>query len=151
MGPKQRPQLVVLVLAVALVVAVPCFADNHYEADKQRAYALFRDHRLEEAIPILEKLLGKKPEDRAVIELLATSLASYLVTLPEGSEDRREAALRSRQLAELAKQMGSELAMMDLILDSIPADGNVVISFSATTGRTARKTEMPSGPTSTAM
>jgi tetratricopeptide (TPR) repeat protein len=102
-----------------------------YEADKKQALDLYYSkHDLPGAISILERLIGENPEDRDVIELLAGSLFSYSSALEEGSAERKNAILRSRELAQKAKDMGSKFLMMDLILESVSAEGNVEVSFS---------------------
>lgn len=102
-----------------------------YEADKKQAIDLYYNkHDLPGAISVLERLISENPEDRDVLELLAGSLFSYSSALEEGSAERKGAILRSRELAQKAKNMGSKFLMMDLILDSTSADGGDNISFS---------------------
>lgn len=106
-------------------------ANAEYEAEKKRAIELFYSkHDLAEAISVLERLIGEDPQDLAVTELLSSSLFSYSSAFEEGSAERKEAILRSRELAQKAKDLGSKFLMMDLILDSTTADGQADMSFS---------------------
>jgi tetratricopeptide (TPR) repeat protein len=102
-----------------------------YKAEKKRAIALLYDeNNLAEALPILEKLAGENPEDLDVIELLSTCLFSHSPSLQENSAEQKNALIRSRELAQKAKKMGSTYLMMDLILHSVSADGVYVVTFS---------------------
>jgi len=102
-----------------------------YEADRQRALDLFYNkHDLVEATVLLERLHRESPEDLGVIELLSSSLYSYSSAFSEGSAEGRNALLRSRELAQKAKKLGSKFLMIDLILESVSAEGNVEVSFS---------------------
>lgn len=79
---------------------------------------------------MLEKLVTENPADLEVIEMLSVCLFSYFPALEEGSVECRSALLRSRELAQKAKKIGSKYSMMDLILDTVSADGDVIVSFS---------------------
>ena len=139
-GRPRWSRLVVLV-ATALCTLTSCgttggtaatgHTETDHEAARKRAVELYyTQHDLAQAIPVLEWLIGENPQDLEVVELLSSSLFCYSPALEEGSAERRQAILRSRELAQRGKEMGSTFLMMDLILASTTSDGQSDVSFS---------------------
>ncbi len=101
-------------------------------ADKARARELYyEEHRIMDALPLLEKLAAEDPEDREVTVMLAASLLTSSAGAAEGSAERRNILLRCRALAEKARNAGSTDIMVDLILKNVSMDGAMNQTFSA--------------------
>jgi tetratricopeptide (TPR) repeat protein len=94
-----------------------------YEAEFKRALELVRANKLPEALPVLEKLHGVKPDDAVVLELLAYAVSAK-AAVEKDAEMRKKEFLRARSLAERAKELGRNSQVIRLLLDQIPADGN---------------------------
>jgi predicted Zn-dependent protease len=95
-----------------------------YEAEFKRALELVRANKLPEALPVLEKLHGVKPDDAVVLELLAYAVSAK-AEVEKDAEMRKKGFLRARSLAERAKELGRNSQVVQLLLDRIPADGNM--------------------------
>src|SRR5262245_23605491 len=88
-------------------------SDN--EADFKRAVQLVQANKMQEALPILEKLHRVKPDDAKVLELLSYAiLVSALVD--KDAEKRKKDLLRARSLAERAKELGNNNQLVQLML-----------------------------------
>jgi tetratricopeptide (TPR) repeat protein len=127
----RRPVLNALLCFAAfsvLLLSAPArtFAQGQpeYEADFKRALEMVRANKLPEALPILEKLHGAKPDDAVVLELLAYALFAK-AAVEKDAEKRKKEFLRARSLAERAKELGRDSQVVQLILEQIPADGNM--------------------------
>jgi hypothetical protein len=92
--------------------------------DRSRALRLCEENKFVEALPILERLNVASPDDVVVLEKLAQALVAYLITLQDAAK-RREAALRARKLILHAKELGDNGNVAQLLIDSIPPDGNM--------------------------
>ncbi|HEY6403993.1 MAG TPA: tetratricopeptide repeat protein, partial [Blastocatellia bacterium] len=95
-----------------------------YEADLKRALELVNAFKMPEAALILEKLHAAKPDDTAVLESLAFAISTIAVT-EKDPEKRKKGFLRARSLAERAKGLGNNSERIQLMLESIPPDGNM--------------------------
>ena len=91
------PQAVSAVLTIALLVPgaraqtltppnPPAQTDGSYEARKQQAIALYRQNRMTEAMPLLEKLHDEKPTDAAVLGLLSFTVLANSATFEQAVE-----------------------------------------------------------------
>src|SRR5262245_50171988 len=95
-----------------------------YEAEFKRALEMVRANKLPEALPVLEKLNGAKPDDTVVLELLSYAVFAK-AAFEKDAEKRKKEFLRARSLAERAKELGRNSQVVRLILEQIPADGNI--------------------------
>ncbi len=95
-----------------------------YEAELKRAIQLVQTHKMTEAAPILEKLHASKPDDAVVLELLSYTIFAN-AAVEKDAEKRKKELLRARSLAERAKELGRNTQLVRLLLEQIPADGNV--------------------------
>lgn len=114
--------------AVGLLLFVPALwaqepTDADYAAERSRAIGLFNENKQLEALPLFEDLAKRKPGDDLVLVELAACLARHSFTL-EGDAATKE-RLRARDLLLQAKAHGFRSAMMDNMLQTIPADGKV--------------------------
>jgi tetratricopeptide (TPR) repeat protein len=113
--------LCVLLLALTVVAA--------QDADRQRAFDLYKDGKYPEALGLFEQLALKYPEDPAVIEslgMLTFTQSAYLKT----PEERKKARKNGRELLIQAQKLGSKNTMLEALIASIPPDGGAEGSFS---------------------
>jgi len=95
-----------------------------YEADFKRAFELVKANKMTEAAPILEKLHEAKPDDAAVLELLAHAI-SVNMALEKDADKRKKELLRARSLAERAKELGRNTQLIQLLLELISPEGEM--------------------------
>src|SRR5215510_10968165 len=95
-----------------------------YEADFKLAFELVKANKIPEAAPILEKLHEAKPDDAAVLELLAYSI-SVNMALEKDAGKRKKELLRARSMAERAKEMGRNSQIVQLLLELISPEGEM--------------------------
>ena len=130
------PQAVSAVLTIALLVPgaraqtltppnPPAQTDGSYEARKQQAIALYRQNRMTEAMPLLEKLHDEKPTDAAVLGLLSFTVLANSATFSD-SEMRKKERARARKLAVEAQAAGDNSNLTKAVLD-IPEDGSEIV------------------------
>lgn len=99
--------------------------------DRQRALALFAAGKRLEALPLLERIEQKEPEDSEVLVALAASLVEHAATLSDPGAVVSERA-RAKRLLQKAFELGSTNPLQEnlrQLLGELPADG--VIRFSA--------------------
>src|ERR1700754_2244471 len=82
----------------------PCFAQD--ESEREKAFELFRNGKVSEALPIFEKLTKANPWDRDVLEALGYLVLGQAVYAPDANA-RQAARLRGRDLLIRAQQMGA--------------------------------------------
>ena len=120
---KNPLKLLCTLLLAATVVAA------QDDAERQRAFALYRDGKYVEALPLFEQLALKYPEDPAVIEnlgMLVFTQSAYLKT----PEERKTARKNGRALLVQAQKLGSNNTMLNALIAGIPPDGGEDGSFS---------------------
>jgi tetratricopeptide (TPR) repeat protein len=128
---NRRPVLTALLCFAALsalLLSHPAraFAQElpDYEADLKRAIELVQANKMPEALPILEKLQGAKPDDALVLELLSYAI-SISVMVEKDADKRKKELLRARSLAVRAKELGRNTQLVQLLLEQISADGQM--------------------------
>ncbi len=116
-----------LLLATLLVLVLlgPARADTaeDFQVAKRQAHQLFTQNKFPEALPLLERLHSERADDIAVLEELAGALAGYATTWDDDAR-RRPVLIRAHQLAQRAKDLGDNSYLIQLVLQSIPADGS---------------------------
>ena len=95
-----------------------------YEADFKRAFELVKANKMPEAAPILEKLHEAKPDDAAVLELLAYAI-SVNMGLEKDADKRKKELLRARSMAVRAKEIGRNSQIIQLLLELISPEGEM--------------------------
>jgi tetratricopeptide (TPR) repeat protein len=127
------PQSALLVIALTVGLGLPSAraqtgsGDEAYQAARRHAMELFDQSHHLEALPLLEDLTKKRPDDADVLVALATCLVSHTSTVEDQKDATRE-RLRARELLLRAKQLGNTSALLQNLLQTIPEDG--VISYS---------------------
>jgi tetratricopeptide (TPR) repeat protein len=98
--------------------------NSNYEAEFKRVVQLVETHKMTEALPALEKLYAAKPDDGAILELLSYTIF-VTSTTEKDDQKRKKDLLRARDLAQRAKGLGRGTQLIQLLLEQIPADGNL--------------------------
>ena len=81
-------------------------ADSADQARRQKAIALFNQGKRLEALPLLEELARKNPNDGEVLVALAASLVDHAATLPDQQAAAKE-RFRARDLVQRAWGTGN--------------------------------------------
>ncbi len=149
---NRRPVLVALLCFVSLSLSLlndssRAYAQDapDYEAELKRAVQLVQTHKMADALPILEKLHAARPDNAVVLELLAYAGFSIAVN-EKDAEKRKKELLRARSLAERAKGLGRDNQLIQLLLEQIPADGDMA-TLSASKKRSPAEDELMKGET----
>jgi tetratricopeptide (TPR) repeat protein len=100
------------------------------DPERQRAFALFNDWKLAEALPLFEKLAERYPNDPQVFETYGLITIWHAPRL-ENAAARKEARKRGRELLVKAEKLGSNSALIHTLLDSISPDGGRDEKYSA--------------------
>lgn len=106
--------LTLLALATSLAPA------QELSTERQRAFELVRANKAAEARPLLEKLAAADPNDMEV----QTKLGFALLLLSRNAADPAALRIQARNCLLRAKQLGSQEALVDTLLSSLPADGS---------------------------
>jgi len=117
--------LTLLALAQAPVIANAAQDD----ADRRRAFQLYKDGKYTDALPIFEKLAAANPSDREVVETFGVMLVGQAAYLKDEAA-RKDARKRGREMLLKAQQLGSESDLVKAMLASVPPDGGGDTSFS---------------------
>jgi tetratricopeptide (TPR) repeat protein len=96
--------------------------DPETAALRKQALELYHAGKFVEAMPLLEKLSGKNPQDFVVKEHWAYSILEYSATLGNPDERKRQ-RIHARELALEAQNLGDKSDLMQILL-AIPPDGS---------------------------
>jgi tetratricopeptide (TPR) repeat protein len=124
-----------LVLLLNLCVALPLVVtqantDASDQAKRQRAVALFRQGKRLEALPLLEELVGRNPQDAELLVALAASLIDHAATLTDQEEAAKE-RFRARNLVQKGWELGNNSPLAEnlrQLLGELPANGAIKFS-----------------------
>lgn len=130
----QRIFLLVLILNLSLAAPLATAqtnADTSDQAKRQKAVALFNQGKRLEALPFLEELTQKNPQDAELLVALAASLIDHAATLTDQDLAAKE-RFRARDLVQKAWELGNTSPLAEnlrQLLRDLPANG--AIKFSA--------------------
>lgn len=99
------------------------------DTDRKKAFQLYREGNLVEALPLFEKLVIANPSDRESIEALGFLLLSQSVYTKDPVA-RKAGRLRGRDLLVRAEQLGADDLLLKNTIAGIAADGGDDVSFS---------------------
>lgn len=118
--------LVLLLLALLMASAIPAQAPSKEEVAgmRQKALALYREHKHLEALPLFRTLAAALPEDGLVLEGYASCLMSYASTLTDQKEKDRYVLLARRAFEDAFKH-GNNSNYVQIMLEITPADGKL--------------------------
>jgi tetratricopeptide (TPR) repeat protein len=122
-----RQKLFSVLLIFILFAPVLAIQDD---PERQRAFALFNDWKLSEALPLFEKLAVRYPEDAQLVEAYGLTMIWHAALLKDGPT-RKEARKRGRELLLKAKQLGANTALLNTLIENIPPDGGSDEKFSS--------------------
>ncbi len=106
------------------VIAQPN-ADASDSADRQKAAALFGQGKRLEALPLLEGLVQKNPNDDEMLVALAASLIDHAATVTDQDAAAKE-RVRARDLVQSAWELGNTTVLAEnlrQLLGEMPANG----------------------------
>ena len=117
-----------VLLALTLSAFVPLCAqtgnDDEYKAERAKAMQLYNANNHLEALPLLEELAKRQPEDRDVLLGLAACLIDHAATM-EDQEAAAKERIRACGLLLKAQQLGNNSPLLQNLLQVTPEDGVV--------------------------
>src|SRR5205085_12178515 len=108
---KRAGWFALIAMLVAFSSSTPGQTPETYNVERQRAFQLFDEHKLMDALPLLEKLAAAKPDDIAVLERFGFALAARSVSLADAAE-RRKLRVRAREVMLQSKKLGNDSHLM---------------------------------------
>ena len=92
------------------------------DADRERAMKLWDEHKLADALPLLERLAAERPKDAVVMERYGFAVLATAAGIkdPEASKHGR---LRARKILLQAQALGDNSNLLQILLQGIPEDG----------------------------
>lgn len=125
---RRRYRLAVALLALQLN-DYAC-ADAVAPDDRQRAMTLFTAGKRLEALPLLEQVEKRQPQDSEVLVALAASLVEHAATLSDPAAISKE-RFRAKELLQKAFELGNTSPLEEnlrQLLGELPADGAIQFS-----------------------
>jgi len=119
-----------MLLFVCLPLTAQTTADSSDQAKRQRALGLFTEGKRLEALPLLEDLAQKNPQDSDVLVALAASLVEHAATLTDANQAAKD-RFRARDLLQRAWGLGNTTPLAEnlrQLLEELPANGSVKFS-----------------------
>jgi tetratricopeptide (TPR) repeat protein len=113
---------------VCLLVA-PVFAQSDYESERRRAAQLLDESKIQQALPIFEKLVQQRPNDPDAQFYLGFCLIARATDTTDPAA-RKQQRLLAREHLLRAKQLGMVDPLLDRLLAQIPPDGSEPVKFS---------------------
>jgi tetratricopeptide (TPR) repeat protein len=129
---QRRPFLAFLVLLFLICLpptAQPC-VDTSDKPQRQTAISLFNQGKRLEALPLLEELAQKDPQDSEVLVALAASLVEHAATLTDADAAAKE-RFRARDFLQKAWGVGNTSPLAEnlrQLLEELPANGAIKFS-----------------------
>jgi len=123
---RRRKLAPILLVFVLFSLASATIQDD---PERQRAFDLFNEAKLPEALPLFEKLAVRYPDDPKIIEtlgLITVWQTSYL----KDPAARQEARKRGREILLRAQELGSNSVLLKSTIESLPPDGGGDKDFS---------------------
>ncbi len=105
-------------------------ADPPNPGERQRAMSLFAEGKRLQALPLLEEIEKKQPQDSDVLVALAASLVEHAATLSDPAAVAKE-RLRAKELLQKAFELGNTSPLEEnlrQLLGELPADGAIQFS-----------------------
>lgn len=131
---RECRKLFLLPLALLLFACSPLSAQTNAassdRASRQKALALFREGKRLEALPLLEDLAQKSPQDSDVLVALAASLVEHAATLSDPNAAANE-RFRAKDLLQKAWGLGNTSPLAEnlrQLLEELPASGSIKFS-----------------------
>jgi tetratricopeptide (TPR) repeat protein len=103
--------------------------DDAYKAERQKAVALFNDHKFLDALPMFEDLVKQNPGDNETLLGLATCLVNHSATMQDADAAAKE-RLSARDLLLKAKELGNNSNLLQNLLQLLQASNTGQIKYS---------------------
>src|SRR5215470_412958 len=115
--------------AVVLIASILSVAQTTESNDPERDHTLrvYHEHKMPEAVPLLEKVIARLPNDAAVHEALGSALISRAETQTD-PEKRKADRLYARKELLRATELGDTSDLCRVLLAGIPEDGSETLS-----------------------
>jgi tetratricopeptide (TPR) repeat protein len=126
-----------LLLFACLPQAAQSTADSSDQPTRQKVLALFAEGKRLDALPLLEVLAQKNPQDSDVLVALAASLVEHAATLT-GANQAAQERFRARDLIQKAWGLGNTSPLAEnlrQLLQELPADGAIEFSDNPAVGQ----------------
>jgi tetratricopeptide (TPR) repeat protein len=127
----------VLLLFACLPLGAQSAADSSYQLARQKALALFSEGQRLDALPLLEGLAQKNPQDSDVLVALAASLVEHAATLTDANQAAQE-RFRARDFLQKAWSLGNSSPLAEnlrQLLQELPASGAIKFSDNPAVGQ----------------
>lgn len=111
------------------VSVAPVFGQTDYESERRRAAQLLDESKIQQALPIFEKLVQQRPNDPDAQFYLGFCLVAKATDTADPAA-RKQQRLSAREHLLRAKQLGMADALLDQLLAQIPPDGSEPVKFS---------------------
>ena len=98
------------------------YAQTQGDDTRKKAFQLFNDGKHIEALPLLEELAVKSPDDREVLAALGLCLVTDAGTQDDEQTQKKE-LMRGRELLLKAKKLGLKSERVENVLQTMPEDG----------------------------
>ncbi len=109
--------------SAALPPARETVQTNPDDPERKEAFAVFDRHKMVDAVPLLEKVVSRYPNDLVAHDHLGVALASRSATWNE-MEKRRDDRLAARRELLRAKELGDDSPLCNIMLKGLPEDGS---------------------------
>jgi len=116
-----------VVLAICLLsscMLAQTGSDQSYADERQKAVALFNEHKELKALPLFEELAAKDPKDADVQMGLGACLVSHSATVTDPEASAKE-LVRAREVLLKAQELGNHSTLLQNLLQLLPADGKL--------------------------
>src|SRR4030095_11974363 len=116
------PTLPILLLSLVFAQSSAKQPSNLDDPQRREAMELFDNLKMAEAMPWLEQMSAKYPDDVVIKERWAFATLSYAATLTD-TELRKKARIRGRKIALDAQKLGDNSPLLQTMLE-LPEDGS---------------------------
>src|SRR5215510_8157385 len=133
-GPRVKPATLVFFVVVILAHAfaqqppVPITPDqaanaNYNDPIRREAMRLFEQRRMSEAVPMLERVVEKYPDDMVAYERLGSALVGRAETQTDPAKKKADRRQARKELLR-AKERGDNSDLCNSFLAMLPEDGS---------------------------
>lgn len=116
-------------IILGCILVGPVFAQSDYDAERRRAAQLLDESKIQQALPIFEKLAQQRPNDPDVQFYLGFCLIAKGTEITDAAA-RKQTRVSAREHLMRAKQLGMQDSLLDQLLAQIPPDGSESAKFS---------------------
>ncbi|HEV2699999.1 MAG TPA: tetratricopeptide repeat protein [Steroidobacteraceae bacterium] len=121
--PKRAAAIALWLFASSAIHAqAPSGSSAVDDPDRQQAFQLYRQHKLPEAVPLLETVVSRYPTDTAAHEALGVALVSLAATEKDDAKAQSDRVQARRELLR-AKELGDTSELSRVLLAEVPEKG----------------------------